>query len=247
MFSLTSTTVTAIKKYPKQSSELLLQDKKTVLPGAQYSSPFIKEDINGHLKIILNGEPWFIYPPHWKISLPQVQLSIKELQAIYPFTPLVTLQKALPSLQEGMDKFQISFNEQRIATFLAQIGHESGGLRYTVELASGQAYEWRKDLGNINLGDGARFKGRGWIQLTGRHNYRQAGKAIGIDLESNPNLAADDRYLGLLAAWFWNSRNLNFWADKGDFEKITRLINGGLNGYVDRINYWQRAKKALGI
>ena len=246
MFSLTPTNVTVIKKSPKQSSELSPQEKRTVLPGKEYLSPILKDEANGHLKVIIDGETWFIYAPHWKYSLPQWQLSIKELRAIYPYTPLDVLEKALPSLQEGMDQFKISFNKQRIAAFLAQIGHESGGLRYTVELASGRAYEWRKDLGNVNPGDGVRFKGRGWIQLTGRHNYRQAGKAIGIDLEANPDLAADHKYLGLLAAWFWNSRNLNFWADRGDFTKITRLINGGLNGYSDRHNYWQRAIKVLG-
>ena len=123
MFSLTPTNVTVIKKSPKQSSELSPQEKRTVLPWKEYLSPMLKDEANGHLKVIIDGETWFIYAPHWKYSLPQWQLSIKELRAIYPYTPLDVLEKALPSLQEGMDQFKISFNKQRIAAFLAQIGH----------------------------------------------------------------------------------------------------------------------------
>ena len=245
MYTLVATLPTVIKKSLKQSIDLSPQEKINVLPGAKYCSPAIKEQSNNHFLVNIDGQPWFIYAPHWKFHIDQLQLSVDDLQKIYPFTSRKILEESLPSLQVGMDTYRISFNRARIAAFLAQIGHESGGLKYTVELASGQAYEWRKDLGNVNPGDGVRFKGRGWIQLTGRHNYRQAGKAIGIDLEANPELAADPKYLGLLAGWFWNSRNLNFWADKGDFEKITRLINGGLNGYSDRLSYWQRAQKVV--
>lgn len=245
MFTLISNTITGLKKFPKQLNELSARDKKTILPGQEYLSPILKEDVRKHFKVIIDGETWFIFAPHWRFSILQLQISVKELKDIYPYTSIDILDKALPFLQEGMDKFQISFSEQRIAAFLAQIGHESGGLVYTEELASGAMYEGRIDLGNVNPGDGKRYKGRGWIQLTGRHNYRQAGKAIGIDIEANPTLAADIKYIGLLAGWFWNNRNLNFWADKEDFEKITRLINGGLNGYADRLSYWQRAKKVL--
>jgi putative chitinase len=247
MYTLVANSPTVIKKALKQSFELSLQDKKSVLPGKEFLSSMLKPQASNHVQVCIDGETWFIYEPHWTFHVDLLQLSIQDLQGVYPYTPASTLEASLPSLQEGIDKYQIGFNRQRIAAFLAQIGHESGGLRYTVELASGQAYEWRKDLGNVNLGDGVKFKGRGWIQLTGRHNYRQAGKAIGVDLEANPELAANPKYLGLLAGWFWSSRNLNFWADKEDFEKITRLINGGLNGYADRLSYWQRAKKVVEI
>ncbi len=138
----------------------------------------------------------------------------------------------------------------RQAHFLAQIGHESGELRYNEELADGSAYEGRTDLGNTQPGDGPRFKGRGLIQLTGRANYTSYGQAIGKDLTTNdqwklvandPNLAVD------VACWFWETRRLNTFADQDDIVTITRRINGGLNGLDDRKRLLARAKFFLGL
>ena len=134
---------------------------------------------------------------------------------------------------------------QRQAMFLAQVAHESGGFRYSEELASGAAYEWRRDLGNIYAGDGRRYKGRGFIQLTGRANYRDAGRALGLDLINNPTLAAADLNAARVAAWYWDSRDLNSSADQGNFIEVTRRINGGTNGYWDRLRYYNRAKEVL--
>ena len=78
----------------------------------------------------------------------------------------------------------------RFCHFLAQLAHESGNFRYMEEIASGAAYEGRKDLGNVNKGDGVRYKGRGPIQLTGRANYRKYGQELGIDFENNPTIVA---------------------------------------------------------
>jgi putative chitinase len=142
--------------------------------------------------------------------------------------------------------------------FLAQVGHESGGLFYTEELASGKAYEGRKDLGNTQKGDGVKFKGRGLIQITGRANYTKLGKFLGIDLPGNPTLLGGKNVTvctaeqltnsALSAGWFWNSRNLNTLADKMNIQKdihdtanmnqfiaITKKINGGTNGLQDRL------------
>jgi putative chitinase len=136
------------------------------------------------------------------------------------------------------------------AHFLAQVGHESGELRYAVEIADGRAYEGRRDLGNTQPGDGPRFKGRGLIQLTGRANYQQYGQAIGRDLLTNeqwrqvaddPNLAVD------VACWYWQTRRLNPFADQDDITTITRRINGGLNGLTDRQRLLARAKFFLGL
>lgn len=122
----------------------------------------------------------------------------------------------------------------RLAHLMAQLMHESGSFRYMEELASGQAYEGRADLGNTQPGDGMRYKGRGPGQLTGRANYRAFGRRIGIDLERHPTLAAIPS-IGLhLALEYWKDRGLNMLADANDIEGITRRINGGLNGLADR-------------
>jgi predicted chitinase len=248
MYTLTPRFITVIKKQPKQSIDLPSDQKKTILPGfPPYYSPYIKSREGNHWEVSIEGETWFLYSPHWLLEAKKIVINAQQLQAIYKFTPPKQINSALATLNDGMERFEINLSKARVAAFLAQLGHESGGLRFTTELASGDAYEGRKDLGNTQSGDGPRYKGRGWIQLTGRHNYRQAGKAIGVDLESFPTLAASDNYMGLIAGWFWSSRNLNLWADRGDFLTITRRINGGLNGLSDRIQYWDRAKKVLGV
>ncbi|CAF1004191.1 unnamed protein product [Rotaria sordida] len=137
----------------------------------------------------------------------------------------------------------------RKAAFLAQIAHESGELVYMEELASGQAYEGRKDLGNTEKGDGRRFKGRGPIQLTGRANYRAAGKALGLDLVNHPEKVKTPEVGFRTSVWFWTARKLNTLADKNtlaSFRMITKRINGGTMGQADREKYWGRAKKTLG-
>lgn len=135
--------------------------------------------------------------------------------------------------------------KQRIAHFLAQCAHESASFRTLEEYASGSAYEGRRDLGNTQPGDGKRFKGRGIIQLTGRANYRAYGKALGIDLENDPERAKDPEVSVLTALEYWKNRNLNYFADKDDITTITKRINGGLNGFADRQKYLERAKEAL--
>lgn len=135
----------------------------------------------------------------------------------------------------------------RQAAFLAQIGHESGQLIYVRELASGEAYEGRKDLGNTYPGDGVRYKGRGLVQITGRVNYMACGDALGIDLLSQPQLLEETTNACRSAAWFWHKSGLNALADKGDTKAITKRINGGLNGYADRLALYNRAASVLGV
>jgi predicted chitinase len=136
----------------------------------------------------------------------------------------------------------------RKAAFLAQLAHESGQLVYMEEIASGDAYEGRLDLGNTQPGDGRRFKGRGPIQLTGRANYRAAGQALGLNLEANPQMVATPQVGFRTSVWFWTRHNLNALADAGTldaFRQITRKINGGTNGQADREKYWASAKNVL--
>jgi len=152
------------------------------------------------------------------------------------------LDAMLPYLLEGMKKYAIN-TKLRHNHFIAQLAHESGEFRYMEELASGAAYEGRKDLGNTQAGDGVRFKGRGLIQITGRANYTAVGKALGVDFLSSPELLETPQYAVISACWFWNSRNLNVLADKDDFLGITKKVNGGTNGLSDRKMYLDRAEK----
>ena len=136
----------------------------------------------------------------------------------------------------------------RIAHFLAQLGHESGDLRYAEELADGSAYEGRLDLGNTQPGDGPRFKGRGLIQLTGRANYTAYGTARSQDFVSEPNylkIATDAKLAVDVACWYWTRHGLNELADADDIKLITQKINGGYNGLADRQAHLQRAKCLL--
>jgi len=148
------------------------------------------------------------------------------------------------ALNDAMDVFNIN-TPQRQAAFIAQIAHESGELRYVRELASGAAYEGRVDLGNVEPGDGQKFRGRGLIQITGRANYEKCGAALGLDLLENPELLESPQNACRSAAWFWLVRGCNELADADNFRKITLRINGGLNGYEGRLSYWETAKAVL--
>ncbi len=154
----------------------------------------------------------------------------------------------LPHIVSAMAEFGID-SPARQAAFLAQIGHESGGLKYTTEIwgptPAQSRYEGRKDLGNVQTGDGIRYKGRGLIQTTGRANYAATGRALGVDLIANPEQLAEPVLAARSAAWFWQSRKLNALADSGDFVTLTRRINGGLNGLDDRMALHSAATEAL--
>jgi spore coat assembly protein SafA len=173
-----------------------------------------------------------------------VGLTAGELKAIMPNLSDEKARHYLPHLNAAMAEAHIN-TPARKAAFLAQLAHESGELRYMEEIASGAAYEGRRDLGNTQPGDGRRFKGRGPIQLTGRANYAAASRDLGIDLVSHPERAADPDVAFRIAGWYWSKRGLNGLADSGNFSEITRRINGGYNGAADRVRYWERAKRVL--
>jgi len=168
---------------------------------------------------------------------------------------LADARRYLQPLNEAMPRWGID-TRQRQAAFLAQVAHESGGLYYAEEIASGAAYEDRRDLGNTQPGDGRRFKGRGLIQLTGRFNYRLATvglRAAGLacpDFEAEPAAAGQAPWCVHTAGWFWASKRLNRFADAGTdaaFVALTRAINGGTNGLGHRQHLWAKARSALGI
>ena len=154
----------------------------------------------------------------------------------------------VPVLNTAMQRYQI-VGRKRVAAFIAQLGHESGQLRYVREIwgpTPAQAkYEGRADLGNTQPGDGSKYRGRGLIQITGRANYAACGEALGLDLITQPELLELPQYASMSAAWFWKQNGLNDLADRDQFNTITRRINGGLNGLQDRLEIWSRARAVL--
>jgi putative chitinase len=147
-------------------------------------------------------------------------------------------------LNSAMSLFDID-NLYRQAAFLAQVGHESGKLLYVRELYSGERYDvglLAKRLGNTpeDDGDGEKYRGRGLIQITGRYNYNLCGNALKLPLLDQPELLERPLYASLSAGWFWKDHGLNELADEKKFEKITKVINGGLNGQKERLEMYNR-------
>lgn len=176
------------------------------------------------------------------------------LQSLYGMKPALAKRWAKP-LAYALELARCT-NHFRRAAFLAQIGHESGRLAFTREIWGPTSQQKRYDpqstlagrLGNLHPGDGPLFRGRGLIQTTGRANY--ALTTIGLreiltmpvpDFEANPQLLELDLWAALSAGLFWRKKNLNCWADAGDFAELTRRINGGYNGLADRQLLYARA------
>lgn len=150
-----------------------------------------------------------------------------------------------PYLDAAMREFGID-KPVRQAMFTAQILHESGLLRWTVEIwgptPAQSRYEGRKDLGNTKPGDGIKFLGRGPLQITGRGNYTLMAVALRVpDLLDHPEKLGQPELGSRAAAHFWKSRKLNELADTRDVERVTRVINGGINGLADRIAFFNAA------
>lgn len=185
-----------------------------------------------------------------------------QIKQVMPKITAENLEKFYEPLNAALEKWEIN-TPRRIAMFLAQLAHESGSFRYVKELASGEAYEGRKDLGNIEVGDGVKYKGRGLIQITGRRNYADYFTSVGLPVTSDPTLLEGALHAVNSAGWFWKTRKLNIIAESpditvykhkdkvygpfGPFEYITLRINGGFNGMDDRLKYYANAKKAFGL
>lgn len=158
-----------------------------------------------------------------------------------------------PVLNTAMQRFQI-VGAKRVAAFIAQIGHESGQLRYVREIwgptDTQRGYEGRKDLGNTVAGDGRKFCGRGLIQVTGRANYAACGEALGLDMINHPELLELPQHACMSAAWWWATHGLNTLADAGDNANIGSIINTGRlgrkpNGAAERQVFYEKALKVL--
>ena len=182
--------------------------------------------------------------------------------------------KWLAPLEETFAKYDIS-TPVRQACFIGQCAHESGNfktlqenLNYSAEglmktwpsrfptkdmadqyarqpaKIAGKVYNGR--LGNTSEEEAAQYLGRGLIQLTGKENYANCGTALGVDFVGNPTLLIEPKYAALSAGWFWNKKGLNSLADSGDFETMTKRINGGLIGLEDRKTKIAKALSILG-
>jgi predicted chitinase len=169
-------------------------------------------------------------------------VDVATLVAAMPGLSTAKATSYLPPMEAAMREFDIT-SEMRSRMWLAQCGHESGSLVYFEEIASGAAYEGRKDLGNTQPGDGKKYKGRGPIQITGRYNYTDAQAGMGIPLVDRPEMAADPFGAAFrISAWWWKKYGLNEISDKGDVLAATKRINGGTNGLSDRQKRYDIAK-----
>lgn len=181
-------------------------------------------------------------------------ISDSQLQQIMPNLAEAKRVLYLPFLNRVMETYEIN-TPLRGAAFLAQLAHESGQFRFMEEIWGPTDQQKRyeppstlaRQLGNTQPGDGKLFKGRGPIQITGRDNYRRYGEMLGIDLISNPELAATPQIAFSTAGLYWKNNGLNQLADVGDFRTITKRINGGFNGLADRQRYYEVAKQVLGV
>jgi predicted chitinase len=179
-------------------------------------------------------------------------ITLEQLRAVMPRLAEAKALRFLPHLNAAMHVHGVA-TLSRTAAFVAQLAHESGELRFMEELWGPTAAQRRYEpmstlaqrLGNTQPGDGARFRGRGPIQITGRANYRRYGGLLGLDLEAQPEQAAGPDVGFQTAGLFWRSNGLNELADAEQFVGITRRINGGTNGLAERERYFERAKAVL--
>lgn len=222
-----------------------------ILRGKQNEDP--KKILKKQPEDVTNEQPYSeLKPPKSEDSVSSSSSSSGSSPVSTPLTPIVTSKKSTPGGQYGESSLLAAMSRAGIvdpterAMFLAQMAHESGNFRYDEEIASGQAYEGRSDLGNTQPGDGVRYKGRGYIQLTGRANYRDYGNRLGVDLENNPDLAKDPNIAADIAIAYWQQRVDRNAARAGDVRTVTRNINGGLNGLADRQNKFDKYMKEKG-
>lgn len=175
-----------------------------------------------------------------------MSITLEQLKKIAPTGRADLLQAIVVNSPVLFPQYGLT-TKSRVAHFIAQIAHESDGFKTVVEYASGKAYEGRKDLGNNKAGDGVKYKGRGYIQLTGRANYTVYGSRLGLDLVNNPKLAEIPVNALRIALEYWKVKKLNQYADKNDILTITKRINGGTNGLSDRKLYLDRANRYIEV
>lgn len=201
-------------------------------------------------------------------------LTLPQLRALYPEAPAAHLTAFAAEAARLLPAHGLAANRQRCHFFLAQLGHESGGLQLrtenlaysaarlmqvwpsrfpTPEAARHLAFSpealaeavYGGRMGNDRPGDGYRYRGRGYIQITGRETYRALGRLCGLPLEEEPGLADDPAHAVTIACAYWSWKRLNPLCDAGDYAGLTRRINGGLTGLQDRYGWLERAQRCI--
>lgn len=202
-------------------------------------------------------------------------MSIDKLAKAFPLAKRENLEKYYDGILETLKKFDISTPQRQAAFLAqcahesANFSAVVENLNYSKEALvkvwpkhfpsiafatayhrnpqkiANRAYRDRMGNGPEESGDGWRYRGRGFIQVTGKNNYTLCGKALGLDLVSTPELLEDPKYIVLSAGWFWNANGLNAFADKEDIVNMTKRINGGTHGLEDRLKKYNEAKKVF--
>jgi len=194
----------------------------------------------------------------------------EQLESFFEDTDEDIVDAYVDPLNKVFEKFEIN-NPNRIAMFLAQVGHESGGLTRTSEnlnykperlgqifpkyfrdvdpheyahnpeKIANRVYANRMGNGDEESGDGYKFRGRGLIQLTGRNNYESFAEDMGMELDAAVEYLGTPEGAAMSAGWFWDQHDLNDWADKNDVVTVTKKINGGTIGLEERKELFEEA------
>jgi putative chitinase len=178
-------------------------------------------------------------------SKPDALITKKQLSRIWDVSETTISDRIINDLNACLVRFQIN-TSVRIRHFISQISHESGGGKWMKELASGDDYEGRIDIGNTQPGDGRKYKGAGFIQLTGRANYSDFSKYM-----NDPKVMDGVDYVALnypatSAGYWWYNNRMNALCDRNPLiEEVTRKVNGGLRGIEDRKVYYNRCLEVI--
>ena len=169
----------------------------------------------------------------------------RQLAEIWQCSPTLIADSEIVELNKCLETFQIT-TPSRIRHFLSQTAHESGGGRWKKELSDGWYLEGRTDIGNVYHGDGPKYKGAGYIQLTGRHNYQKFSDYIGDPKVMDGVDYVAETYPYTSAGYWWWSNGMNELCNKNPtVRQVTRRVNGGYNGITDREHYYAICQRVI--
>ena len=184
-------------------------------------------------------------PTHKPVTKIPEFLNKDDLAYVWNCSSNLIKEHEVDEMNACLAKFDIT-TPSRICHFLSQTAHESGGGRYMEELGNGESYEFRSDLGNTEPGDGPKFKGAGYIQLTGRANYQDFCNYIGDPRVMEGVSYVSKTYPFTSAGFWWYNNHMNDLVASGaGVEKVTLRVNGGYNGLEDRKYYYNRCIQVI--